>query len=175
MPKVFHELEGVAFGLTDEIILFLGIIIGVAAATANPLTVIIAALVGGITNAFSSSVGVFVAQSTERGLQLRDQKLKIKTRVHSKQEVFRISAFSFVASILAVMVLISPFFLFDLLMASAISATVAIILLFALGYQVGAYSEENSFRTGFKYAALGIIGAVFSHIIGLGLHAVLLA
>ena len=174
MPKVFHELEGVAFGLTDEIILFLGIIIGVAAATADPLTVIIAALVGGITNAFSSSVGVFVAQSTERGIQLRDQKMKVKTRVHSKQEVFRISAFSFVASLIAVMVLISPFFLLDLLMASIISAAVAIILLFGLGLKVSQYSGENGFRTGFKYAGLGIIGAIFSHLIGLALHAVLL-
>ena len=69
-----YGMEGVAFGLTDGIICFLGIIIGVAEATQNVRLVVIAGIVSGIADALGNSIGFFVSQSTERGVQIHHKK-----------------------------------------------------------------------------------------------------
>ncbi|MCW4019635.1 MAG: VIT1/CCC1 transporter family protein, partial [Candidatus Bathyarchaeota archaeon] len=63
-----YGVEGLAFGLADGIICFLGIIIGVAEATQDVRMVMISGIVGGIADALGNSFGFFISQSTERGV-----------------------------------------------------------------------------------------------------------
>jgi hypothetical protein len=87
MDKIeFHDLiEAISFGLTDGIICFLGIIVGVAAATRNPTLVIVATISGGIADALGNSVGFFVSQSTERAKKIHDVRDHgIETQIHTK-------------------------------------------------------------------------------------------
>ena len=65
MTRETHEtsyrLEGVTFGLADGLIMSLGLIIGVAEATADPGFVVLAGIVGGFANAFGNSIGFFMS------------------------------------------------------------------------------------------------------------------
>ena len=82
-----YRLEGIAFGLADGLIMSLGLIIGVAEATTDPRLVIIAGVIGGFANAFGNSIGFYMSQSAERGLQILEiVEHGVTTNVHSKTE-----------------------------------------------------------------------------------------
>jgi len=162
-----YRMEGVAFGLADGIICFLGLTIGVAEATSDPTLVIISGIIGGIANAFGNSIGFFISQSTERGVQIHEtEEHGVKTRIHSKREVFMSGVFTFMATILALVVLVSPFLFFDIPTAIVVTFSLGMVLVFILGSYVGELSRENPYKTGLKYAVLGIVGAVISFFIG---------
>jgi predicted membrane protein (TIGR00267 family) len=162
-----YNLEGVAFGMTDGMICFLGIIIGVAEATQNLALVLITAAVGGIADAMGNSFGFFASQLTEQSVQLHDQKNhKRQVRVHSRREVWMSGVLSFLSTMLALAILIVPFFLVPFQTAIIATFVTGVIALFGLGMYVGKVSEKNMLRTGLVYAALGIVGALISYFVG---------
>lgn len=164
---VSYSLEGIAFGLADGIICCLGLIIGFAEATRSTYLVITAGLIGGIANAFGNSIGFYMSQSAERGLQIHGIKEHdVQTRIHSKREIGVNSLFSFVFSMIAVFVLLLPFTFFDMTYATILTFILGILLSFFLGGYVGKISREDRYKTGLKYAFLAVIGAVVSHLVG---------
>ncbi|MEM3700252.1 MAG: VIT1/CCC1 transporter family protein [Candidatus Bathyarchaeia archaeon] len=172
--EVHYLMESVAFGLTDGIICFLGIIVGVARATLDPNIVIIAGIVGGVADALGNSVGFFVSQSTERAVQIYGVEHGTEGRIHSKKEVRMSGLFSFIATIVALFFLISPFKLIsDILYATVVSFIIGIILAFVLGSYVGKLTKENRFKCGLKYASITIAGALISYFIGEVLHIII--
>ncbi|MGB9778183.1 MAG: VIT1/CCC1 transporter family protein [Candidatus Bathyarchaeales archaeon] len=172
--EVHYLMESVAFGLTDGIICFLGIIVGVARATLDPNLVIIAGIVGGVADALGNSVGFFVSQSTERAVQIYGVELGTEGRVHSKKEVRMSGVFSFIATIIALFFLISPFrFIGDIFYATIVSFIIGILLAFILGSYVGKLTKENQYKSGLKYAAITIAGALISYFIGEALHIII--
>lgn len=62
--------QGTAFGIVDELITILGVVIGVAHATDNAMSAVIAGAVAGIANAFSNSIGFYASELAERGSTL---------------------------------------------------------------------------------------------------------
>jgi len=161
-----YRLEGIAFGLADGLIMCLGLIIGVAEATSDPKLVIITGVIGGFANAFGNSIGFFMSQSAERGLQIRETiEHGVTTRIHSKTEVLVNSIFSFASTITASIFLITPFMLLNMDTAPILSFTIGIIMAFILGSYVGIISRENPYKNGLKYTILAIVGALVSHII----------
>jgi predicted membrane protein (TIGR00267 family) len=172
--EVHYLMESVAFGLTDGIICFLGIIVGVARATLDPNLVIIAGIVGGVADALGNSVGFFVSQSTERAVQIYDVEQGTEGRIHSKKEVRMSGVFSFIATIIALFFLISPFkFISDILHATILSFLIGIVLAFILGSYVGKLTKENQFKSGLKYALITIAGALVSYFLGEALHIII--
>lgn len=163
---VMKELEGMAFGLTDGVICFLGILIGVAAATNDANTVIIAGIVGGIANSFGNAVGFYTSQEMERGIQTNDKKNGKETQIHSKKEVVMNAVFSFLGTLFVLVVLIIPFFLLQLMPAIAMSFALGMIILFALGAYASRLVEESWFMTGFRFAFLGILAAIVGFLVG---------
>lgn len=160
-------MEGFAFGLTDGIICFLGLIIGVARATSDPILVIIAGLIGGIADAFGNSIGFYVSQATERSVQIHETKEhRKKTRIHSKREILMSGIFTFLATIIVLILLLSPFIFLGIAFAMILAVLSGTILSFALGSYVGKLSGESPYKTGFKYACLTIAGALISYTIG---------
>jgi len=163
-------MESVAFGLTDGIICFLGIIVGVATATADSRLVLIAGIVGGVADALGNSIGFFVSQATERTVQLREAKPGDESHVHSKTEVYMSGVFSFLATLVALVFLLSPFAFAEVWQATTVSFVVGTVLAFMLGFYIGKIGEANPFKSGLKYACITMFGALVAYGIGEVLH-----
>lgn len=168
--EIGYQMEGIAFGMADGIICFIGLIIGIAEATSNPTLVIISGIIGGLSDAFGNSIGFFISQSTERSVQIHENVVRgnsnVEIRVHSKHEVLMSGVLSFLATICVLIILLSPFFVFSITVASYLTFVIGIGVSFALGLYVGRLSGECPYKTGLKYSALAILGAVVSFIIG---------
>jgi len=161
-----YHLEGIAFGLADGLIMCLGLIMGVAEATASPHLVVITGVIGGFANAFGNSIGFFMSQSAERALQIRETTDHgAPTRVHSKREVFINTLLAFISTIAATLILLSPFTCFYMDHAVILTFLIGTAMAFLLGSYIGTISHESPYKAGFKYALLAIIGAIVSHFI----------
>jgi len=111
--KLGDHLEGIAFGMPDGVICFLGIIIGITKATQDLIMVLIANIVGGAADALRNSFGFLISQLTERFVQLQsNENLGKDVRVHSKSEVWMSEVLSCIPIIFALLVLITPFLRF---------------------------------------------------------------
>lgn len=162
-----YRMEGIAFGMVDSMILCLGLTIGVAEATSSSNLVIITGIIGGLANAFGNAIGFFISQSTERALQIHETtEHGVTTRIHSKREILASTAFSFLASIGSLIILVCPFVFFDMPTAVIVTFLLGAVLSFVLGSYAGKLSKENAYWTGLKYAVLAIVGAVISHVVG---------
>jgi predicted membrane protein (TIGR00267 family) len=167
-----YWMEGVAFGLADGIICCLGLIIGVAEATANfPLLerrslILASGILGGLANAFGNSIGFFLSQETERSVQIREERLGMKTRVHTKREVLMSGILSFSSTLFALLVLITPFIFLNIETSIILTFILGTFLSFSMGFYVGRISKQNPLKTGLKYAILAVVGALISHEIG---------
>jgi predicted membrane protein (TIGR00267 family) len=161
-----YRLEGIAFGLADGLIMSLGLIIGVAEATTDPRLVIIAGIIGGFANAFGNSIGFYMSQSAERGLQLHETtEHGIATKVHSKKEVYLNSVLAFVCSAVVSAFLLSPFILLNMTTAVIFAFALGISVAFFLGFYIGKLSQENRWISGLKYAIIALLGAIISHLV----------
>jgi len=161
-----YRLEGVAFGLADGLIMSLGLIIGVAEATTDARLVIIAGIIGGFANAFGNSIGFYMSQSAERGLQIHETtEHGIATKVHSKKEIYVNSVFALLCSVAISLVLLSPFMFLDMATAVISAFVLGTFVAFFLGLYIGKLSRENRWISGLKYASLAFLGAIFSHLI----------
>lgn len=161
-----YRLEGVAFGLADGLIMSLGLIIGVAEATTDARLVIITGIIGGFANAFGNSIGFYMSQSAERGLQIHETtEHGITTKVHSKKEIYVNSVFALLCSVAISIVLLSPFMFLDMATAVISAFALGTVVAFFLGLYVGKLSQENRWISGLKYALIAFLGAIFSHLI----------
>jgi predicted membrane protein (TIGR00267 family) len=163
-------MESVAFGLTDGVICFLGIIVGVARATSSTTMVLIAAIVGGVADALGNSIGFFISQETERAVQLRSVEQGNNLHVHTKKEVWMSGLFSFLATIVALILLLTPFTFLEVWTAATLSFVMGTIAAFILGTYVGKIGNENPYKSGLKYAVITIAGAIISYLVGEILH-----
>jgi predicted membrane protein (TIGR00267 family) len=164
--ELHYLMESIAFGLTDGVICFLGIIVGVARATSSPTLVIITGIVGGIADALGNSVGFFISQTTERAVQIYEVEKGTESRVHSKKEVWMSGVFSFLATIVALILLLSPFTFLSIWNATYVSFAIGTIMSFVLGSYVGKIGKENPYKSGLKYAAITIAGALIAYLVG---------
>jgi len=163
-------MESIAFGLTDGIICFLGIIVGVATATLDSKLVIIAGIVGGVADALGNSIGFFVSQATERAVQLRASEHGDNTYIHSKREVMMSGVFSFLATLVALVFLLSPFMFTGLWQATTSSFIIGTIMALMLGIYIGKLEGEKPYKSGIKYSLITMLGAMVSYGIGVLLH-----
>lgn len=164
--KPSYSLEGIAFGLADGLIMSLGLIIGVAEATTDPRLVVIAGVIGGFANAFGNSIGFYMSQSAERGLQMQETTEHGNyVNVHSKREIYVNSALAFLCSITVSVALLSPFIFLNIATAVIIAFILGVLIAFTLGSYVGKISEENRWLCGLKYAVIALLGAIISHLV----------
>ncbi len=163
-------MESVAFGLTDGIICFLGIIVGTARATSDPRLVVALGIIGGIADALGNSIGFLVSQATERAVQMKGAEQGNNTHVHSKREVWMSGIFSFLATILTLVLLLAPFVFMSVWSATTASFIIGTILSFLLGMYIGKLGKENQYKCGIKYAFITIAGALVAYLLGEALH-----
>jgi predicted membrane protein (TIGR00267 family) len=166
-------MESVAFGLTDGVICFLGIIVGTARATTDPRLVIVLGIIGGIADALGNAIGFFVSQATERAVQMRGAEQGDNTHVHSKREVWMSGIFSFLATIFTLVLLLAPFTFLSVWPATTVSFIIGTISAFILGMYIGKLGKENQYVCGIKYALITIAGALVAYVLGEVLHSYL--
>ncbi len=159
-------LESAAFGMTDGVICFLGIIIGVARATGDPKAVLIAAIVGGVADALGNSIGFFVSQSAERAVQIQEANGNEESHVHTEKEVWLSGVSSFLATLATLALILPPFFFLTIWPATMVSFVTGIILAFALGNYIGKLGTGSRFKSGLKYALITVAGAAVAYGIG---------
>jgi len=173
--KLIEGFQGVAFGLSDGVICILGMIIGAGVATWDVKVVIIAGLTGGLSDALGNSIGFYLSELSERGAQIHDRSHGGNASVHSMREVLMSGILSFVATTLVLVLLLVPFSYLSIWGSLWMAFVETIVVMLILGVYVGKLSGENPIRTAVKYAALAIIGAVFSYSIGEVVHIWLLS
>jgi len=163
--KIMH---GGAFGLTDGLILVLGLVSGMTEATSNVGIVIVSGITGGIANSFGNSFGLAVSGLTARQQQLhRRNHDKIETEVTSIREVVESSIFCFLMSMVALIFPILPFFLLPLRTAMLSCIAIGVLLIFLMGYFASRLGGEgNPIYVGLGYVAIGITGTITCHLLG---------
>jgi predicted membrane protein (TIGR00267 family) len=170
--KITEALEGASFGLTDGVICALGIMVGVAAATSDTTTVLLAGTVGGVADAFGNSIGFYVSQLTERSVQKHDIKKGARQKAHTYGEAVMSGIASFIMTIAIFGILITPYIFMKVTDATAVSFVIAIVLLMSFGAYVSRLSGESAWKVGLWYSFLGVVGALVSYWIGLQLKTV---
>jgi len=168
-----RQLEGAAFGMADGVICALGMVIGAAAATSDPKPVLLIGLVGGVADAFGNSIGFYISQSAERGVQRHESARGRKVHVHTKLENILNGAASFIATILIFAVLVAPFVLVQIEAAVWMSCVIGAAMLALMGVYVARLSKENPIAMALEYAFLGLSGAIVSYLVGFWLGGVL--
>jgi len=164
--KIIEGFQGAAFGLADGVICILGMIVGSAIATGDLKIILIATITGGLADALGNSIGFYLSELSERGGQIHAHEHGANNTVHSMSEVLVSGVFSFLATILVLVLLMIPFAFLSIgnaLVAAFVEGMATLIL---LGVYVGKLSNENPMRTAIKYALLGVAGAVFSYFVG---------
>jgi predicted membrane protein (TIGR00267 family) len=165
-------MESIAFGLTDGIICFLGIIVGVATATLDSRLVLIAGIVGGVADALGNAIGFFVSQAAERAVQIRGANGD-NSQIHSKKEVWMSGVFSFLATLFTLVFLLLPFILLAVWTATIASFIVGTIMAFLLGIYVGRLEGQSYIKNGIKYCLITVFGALVSYGVGVLLHVII--
>ncbi|KPV62599.1 MAG: VIT family protein [Candidatus Bathyarchaeota archaeon BA2] len=108
-----------------------------------------------------------MSQSAERGLQIHETtEHGVTTRIHSEKENAINTVCSFLATTATLIILVSPFVLFEIATAVTLTFLLGAVLSFLPGAYVGKLSRENAYGTGLKYAVLAIVGAVIAHVVG---------
>jgi len=162
-----YALEGIAFGLTDGIICFLGLIVGLTKATSNPTLVVLGGIIGGIADAFGNSIGFYVSQATERKIQIHETREHGKAiRIHSRKEVLMSGVFTFIATIIVLFVMLFPFAVLDIWNAMVLAFIFGIVMAFVLGSYTGKIGGENAYKSGLKYACITLAAAMISYVVG---------
>ena len=164
--SVLPGFQGIAFGLVDGLITMLGIIIGISRATSDPRLVILAGIVGGVSNGFANSIGLYASELAERGQQIQARKRGEESHVHTLNEILIASGLAFVSCLVALVLPIVPFFYFSINTAIMIAFVVSTALLFILGFEVGRVSYESRLRMGLQYAFAGVFGAIICYWVG---------
>lgn len=164
---VIEGFQGAAFGMADGIICTLGTIVAVTVAEPTRSAILVAAIASGIANALANSIGFYMSELSERGIQIHHTKRGKATTIHTLKEVVMSGVLSFIATMFVLVALLFPFWLFaDIQVAIMFSFVIANLLLFALGAYVAKLSDENMLFSGVKYVILGCAGAGISYFVG---------
>lgn len=111
--KLGEHPEGIAWGMPDGVIYFVGILFGIPKTTQDRILVLIAHIGGGAADALRTSCGILIAQFTERVVpRPRNEHPGNEVRGPSKREVWRSEGLSSSPILFVVFILIPPFLRF---------------------------------------------------------------
>ncbi|MFQ6075672.1 MAG: VIT1/CCC1 transporter family protein [Candidatus Bathyarchaeia archaeon] len=165
--RTFRGFQGFVFGVVDGFIMLAGVITVFYRVTTDPRLIVMAGIGAAISDSLANAFGFYASELSERGQQihLKEEHGEHGT-IHSKEEVWISAVLSFLATPLALVIPLFPFFLLNVFEAMLASLSMAIGSLFLLGYYVGKLSKEKPVIMGIKYAFVGISGAIVSSIVG---------
>ena len=162
-------------GAFDGALTVLGIIIGASAfgdLESHKGLVVSASFGAAIALAVSSAVGAYEAERVEKKLDIRTIERALLARLSEEhREAFRFAALVSavvhgVAPLIAALLPVVPFLLFDARTAVVAAIVITLVILFALGAYLGNLVRERVLVTGLRFAAAGIGTAIILWLLG---------
>ncbi len=161
-------------GTIDGLLAVLGIIMGLAATTANPEIIVKAALGGGVALCLTNGIGSYLAEtaveyrrisSVEHAMleDLRDTRIEQQ----AKQKIVRDSLMHGSASLIGSIVPVLPFLALRDGIATLVSIGLSAVVLVALGYYSGRVSGQSYVKSILRMIGLGATIVIVCSLLGL--------
>jgi VIT1/CCC1 family predicted Fe2+/Mn2+ transporter len=147
-------VQGATFGMMEAIVMMLGVLLGLSI-TGDRYIVIVAMLMAGLADAFANSAGFHVSQETEKH--------------HRPSEVLKSTLYTFVGTIVTVVILVSPIIFLPLAQSIIVSFALGVALLVVLGFMVGHirnFRKAERAKLIIEYVIVGVVVAFICY--GLG-------
>lgn len=177
--RLLKSIREIVFGLEDSLVSTVGVVVGMAAGTADTRLVTLTGIVLVIVEALSMAAGSFLSSQSHQRLLRKTLLEQHKNANHSRQltptELHQLEEEDLpttaavvmgVAYILGGLVPISPFFFLPIDTAIVVAFTATAVALFALGYWSGSVTGDNKTRTAVEMLVVSSIAAVLGYIIG---------
>jgi predicted membrane protein (TIGR00267 family) len=154
-------------GAFDGALTILGVILGAAASgNLDDRLVMSAGIGGGIALAISSTVGAYEAERIEAKVNGKESgKRSMTIWEGGYPKGYRIKALipalvHGIAPLIAAIVPVIPFLLFDTKTAAIVSVTITLSFLFLMGLYLGSVVKERMIFTGIRFVLIGIVTSV---------------
>jgi len=151
-------------GAFDGALTILGVILGAAASgNLDEKLVMSAGIGGGIALAISSTVGAYEAERIEAKVNGKETgKRSMTTWQGGYPKGYRIKALlpalvHGIAPLIAAIVPVVPFLLFDIKIAAIVSVALTLSFLFFMGLYLGSVVKERIIYTGIRFVLIGIV------------------
>ena len=170
LKRKLRDYEGIVvkdliLGGQDGLVDVLGVILGVATATANIKLVIIAALSSAIAESFSMGA---VAYTSQKALEEYSRKRKDSLRYI---KAFFESLVVFLSTLIGSLIPIIPFLVFNLNEAIIVALILSLLVLFVAGALSGKIAKsEHWIRSGLRILLIGAGAAFVGYLAGLWLQ-----
>jgi predicted membrane protein (TIGR00267 family) len=154
-------------GAFDGALTILGVILGAAASGSLTKQIVMSAGIGGgIALAISSAVGAYEAERIENKLNGGDAS-RMAAKVEHKWPKTQYwtatlipAAVHGIAPLVAAIIPVMPFLVFDIAPAAMISIALTMAFLFVMGLYLGSLTEGRRLVAGLRFVLIGIVTAV---------------
>ena len=162
MAKNHKNLKDVILGGQDGLVNVLGLILGVASATASSRLVIIAGIAGNIAESISMAAVAYTSLKASKSYYLAERKKEPEENKYPLKSAMVVGFSAVVGSTIPII----PFFFLDVTRSMAASVIVSIIALFGLGSARAFYSSGDWKSSGAEVAIIGILSALVGYFVG---------
>lgn len=154
-----HEdyFRSVMFGLQDGLVSTTGVVVGISAGVPDPAIIILASFVAVSVEASSMAAGQY---SSEKAVHQLDKSGK------HKDSLIIGASLMFFSYLLAGFVPISPFLIFTPEVARVVSISVALMVLFVIGYFKGRIVEHGALSSAVEMLIIGGLATVIGLVVG---------
>ena len=154
-----HEdyFRSVMFGLQDGLVSTTGVVVGISAGVSDQAIIILASFVAVSVEASSMAAGQY---SSEKAVHQLDKSGK------HKDSLIIGASLMFFSYLGAGFVPISPFLIFTPEVARVVSISVALMVLFVIGYFKGRIVKERALRSAVEMLVIGGLATVIGLVVG---------
>ncbi|MEK6886887.1 MAG: VIT1/CCC1 transporter family protein [Nanoarchaeota archaeon] len=164
-----ENLRDFILGAQDGIVNVLGLVLGVASATLNTSTVLIAGIAGLFAESISMGAVAFTSTKAAHDYYKSNKRKKEQSLYKNP---FKIGMFVFWATILGSIVPILPFFFFSVKTGIIASVVLSGLILFIIGSVKGKLTI-GGYKSGVEMLIVGLVAALAGYLIGILLGAVI--
>ncbi len=171
-PSVGPDVESISrryfiLGAFDGALTILGVILGAAATGSLTREIVMSAGIGGgIALAISSAVGAYEAERLEAKLNGGDaSRMAAKVDQRWPKTKYWVAtlipaAVHGIAPLVAAIIPVIPFLIFDIALAALTSIALTMAFLFVMGLYLGSLTEGRMLTAGLRFVFIGIITSV---------------
>jgi len=146
-----NGVQGFTFGIMEGMVMVLGVLIGLSAASQPKTVLIIGTFLAGFSDALANAVGIHVSQETE---------------ARPRREVWKATIYCFLATIGATLIIVIPLAVLPTTLAIPVTWVIGVVSLAALGWYVSRFSRIPKSTLAFEYMSMGIVVSVVCFIVG---------
>ncbi|HLD12600.1 MAG TPA: VIT1/CCC1 transporter family protein [Candidatus Nanoarchaeia archaeon] len=160
-------LRDIILGGQDGVVNVLGLVLGVAAATADPRIILIAGLAGGFAESISMAAVAYTSTKAARDFARSRHRLSSDS---PKYAAVIVGGSSLIGSFLPLF----PFLFLAPMMASVVAVILCGIVLFATGFVKGKLTKSSAWKSGVELLVIGLLAAFAGYLIGHWLGVILI-